>query len=184
MFQFFRDSFSDYGCILEIRDVQYFPDGRSVVDTVGGRRFQVINRGMREGYNTAKVELLSDHVETHPDALAGKDSNIFLNGQLILSHFTALEELHNAVRKEAETWVNSLPHLHRMKIQQHMGELPNIEANPLSLADGPAWTWWLLSVLPLDTRAKLSILAMCSLKDRLQAYKRILQYVVRKSKAK
>ena len=27
--------------MLEIRDIQYFPDGRSVVDTMGGRRFKV-----------------------------------------------------------------------------------------------------------------------------------------------
>jgi Lon protease-like protein len=29
--------FSDIGTMLEIRDIQYFPDGRSVVDTIGGR---------------------------------------------------------------------------------------------------------------------------------------------------
>ena len=34
-------AFSDYGTMLEIRDIQYFPDGRSVVDTMGGRRFKV-----------------------------------------------------------------------------------------------------------------------------------------------
>lgn len=48
--------------MLEIRDVQYFPDGRSVVDTVGGRRFRVLSRGMCNGYHTAKVEFLSDRV--------------------------------------------------------------------------------------------------------------------------
>ena len=46
--------------MLEIRDVQYFPDGRSLVDTIGGRRFKVISRGHREGYDTAKVEFISD----------------------------------------------------------------------------------------------------------------------------
>ena len=30
-------AFSDIGNMLEIRDIQYFPDGRSVVDTIGGR---------------------------------------------------------------------------------------------------------------------------------------------------
>ena len=36
-----ENAFSDYGTMLEIRDIQYFPDGRSVVDTMGGRRFKV-----------------------------------------------------------------------------------------------------------------------------------------------
>ncbi len=46
--------------MLEVRDVQYFPDGRSIVDTTGGRRFKVLGRGTRDGYNTAKVEFLKD----------------------------------------------------------------------------------------------------------------------------
>lgn len=48
--------------MLEIRDIQYFEDGRSVVDTVGGRRFKVLSRGVKDGYNTAKVEFLHDEV--------------------------------------------------------------------------------------------------------------------------
>ena len=46
--------------MLEVRDIQFFPDGRSIVDTVGGRRFKVIERGVMDGYNTAKVEFLED----------------------------------------------------------------------------------------------------------------------------
>ena len=57
--------------MLEIRDVQYFPDGRSVVDTVGGRRFKVLSRGTREGYNTAKVEFLKDRIEEDEQQLQG-----------------------------------------------------------------------------------------------------------------
>merc|ERR1712121_547523 len=57
-----ENGFSDYGTMLEIRDIQYFEDGRSVVDTVGGRRFKVLSRGVKDGYNTAKVEFLHDEV--------------------------------------------------------------------------------------------------------------------------
>ena len=46
--------------MLEIRDIQYFDDGRSVVDTIGGKRFRVLSRGVKDGYNTAKVEYLQD----------------------------------------------------------------------------------------------------------------------------
>ena len=48
--------------MLEIRDIQYFPDGRSVVDTMGGRRFKVVERGTKDGYSTATVEFLHDVV--------------------------------------------------------------------------------------------------------------------------
>ena len=30
------------------------------MDTIGGRRFKVISRNKREGYDTAKVEFISD----------------------------------------------------------------------------------------------------------------------------
>lgn len=52
--------FADYGCLLEIRDVKFFSDGRSVVDTIGKRRFKVIQHSERDGYNTADIEYLED----------------------------------------------------------------------------------------------------------------------------
>ena len=60
--------------MLEIRDIQYFDDGRSVVDTIGGRRFKVLSRGVKDGYNTANVEFL------HDDVLEGES----LEGKLLL----------------------------------------------------------------------------------------------------
>ena len=57
--------------MLEIRDIQYFKDGRAVVDTVGGRRFKVIERGMRDGYSTASVEFIQDDKLTTNDELQG-----------------------------------------------------------------------------------------------------------------
>jgi Lon protease-like protein len=52
--------FSDYGTMLEIRNIKYFPDGRSAVDTVGGRRFRVVDRDTKDGYNTATVHFIKD----------------------------------------------------------------------------------------------------------------------------
>ncbi|MEQ2218342.1 hypothetical protein XENOCAPTIV_001867, partial [Xenoophorus captivus] len=52
--------FADYGCMLIVRSVHFLPDGRSVVDTIGGKRFRVLSRGMKDGYNTADIEHLRD----------------------------------------------------------------------------------------------------------------------------
>ena len=57
--------------MLEIRDIQYFPDGRAVVDTVGGRRFKVLRRGVRDGYHTAAVEFVKDS-KLDSDSLQGE----------------------------------------------------------------------------------------------------------------
>ena len=48
-----------------------FSDGRSIIDTVGGRRFRVLERGTRDGYNTAKVEFIQDE-EPKDDILSSK----------------------------------------------------------------------------------------------------------------
>ncbi len=53
-------SFSEFGTMLEIRDIHVFRDGRSVIDTRGRRRFRVLERRIRDGYNVASVEFLKD----------------------------------------------------------------------------------------------------------------------------
>ncbi|XP_070114273.1 LON peptidase N-terminal domain and RING finger protein 3 isoform X6 [Equus przewalskii] len=102
--------FAEYGCILEIRNVQFFADGRSVVDSIGKRRFKVLHQGQRDGYNTADIEYIEDQ-----------------------------------------------------------------KMNP----NGPAWCWWTLAVLPLESRAQLPFLAMKSLKDRLNGIRRVLAFISR-----
>lgn len=56
----FCPRFADYGCMLEIQRVEFLADGRSLVSTVGQRRFRVLRRGHRDGYNTADIEYLED----------------------------------------------------------------------------------------------------------------------------
>ena len=53
-------SFSDYGTLLFIRGLVYTPDGRSIVDTIGQQRFRVIERGIRDEYDVARVQLIKD----------------------------------------------------------------------------------------------------------------------------
>ncbi|KAI0750836.1 PUA-like domain-containing protein [Daedaleopsis nitida] len=60
---------NDYGTMLQIRNVQTFPDGRSLVETWGTWRFRVMERGMRDGYTVARIERIEDYEEElDPDA--------------------------------------------------------------------------------------------------------------------
>ncbi|CAB1336987.1 unnamed protein product [Coregonus sp. 'balchen'] len=81
--------FADYGSLLEIRNVEFFADGRSIVDTIGIRRFKVIEHNQRDGYNTANIEYLED---VKVEVVAEKE----------------LQSLHDAVYDQALIWVNSL----------------------------------------------------------------------------
>ncbi|XP_040281023.1 LON peptidase N-terminal domain and RING finger protein 2 [Bufo bufo] len=153
--------FADYGCMLQVRDVQFFPDGRSVVDTIGLSRFKVLSHGQRDGYNTANIEYLEDKK---------------VEGQ----EYEELLILHNSVYDQALAWFSSLKDNLRAQILNHFGSMPSKDPDPQSNSSGPAWCWWMLAVLPLENKAQLTILAMTSLKDRLQAIRRVLLFVTRK----
>ncbi|XP_015251996.1 PREDICTED: LON peptidase N-terminal domain and RING finger protein 2 [Cyprinodon variegatus] len=153
--------FADHGCMLQVRDVKFFPDGRSVVDTIGVSRFKVLSHGQRDGYNTAKIEYLEDR------KVEGEE-------------LTELLKLHDSVYEQANNWFTSLKDNMKSQILSHFGHLPSKDPDPQASPEGPAWCWWLLAVLPLENRAQLTILAMTSLKDRLIAIRRVLIFVTRK----
>ncbi|XP_076603647.1 LON peptidase N-terminal domain and RING finger protein 2 [Chaetodon auriga] len=153
--------FADYGCMLQVRDVKFFPDGRSVVDTIGVSRFKVLSHGQRDGYNTAKIEYLEDK-------------------KVEAEELVELLKLHDSVYEQANSWFTSLKDNMKSQILSHFGHLPSKDPDPQASPSGPAWCWWLLAVLPLENRAQLTILAMTSLKDRLIAIRRVLIFVTRK----
>ena len=122
--------------MLEIRDIQYFDDGRSVVDTVGGRRFKVLQRGSKDGYSTATVEFLQDK----PDE--GEE-------------LETTKELHAKIRGTAETWFSKMEPQIKTGILGHYGDMPTLEPEYWRLGNGPAWCWWVLAILPLDNLAQV-----------------------------
>lgn len=148
-------SFADYGCMLEIQHLDYLPDGRSLVETVGRRRFRVLQRGQLDGYHIAEIEYLVDK------KAEGEE-------------LQEVQRLHDMVYQQLEDCFSqhrgSLP---RRIFMHHTSPPPkedDIQASP----DGPNWCWWLLSVLPLDPTYQMLILSMTSLTERLFHLKHIL----------
>ena len=124
------------GTMLDIRNLEYFPDGRSVVDTVGTSRFRILRRGTRDGYNECAVEIVYDR-PVDDDSRA------------------RVVQLHDTVRKEAEDWVAAAPVSLRARIMQQFGAIPPIESGWITKQDGPAWLWWLIAILPLEPRSQV-----------------------------
>ncbi|CAE8663224.1 unnamed protein product, partial [Polarella glacialis] len=58
-----QNGYSKIGTALFIREIRMLPDGRSLIDTVGERRFRVIETGERDGYNVARVEYFANDEE-------------------------------------------------------------------------------------------------------------------------
>lgn len=150
--------FASYGCLLEIRDVKFFSDGRSVVNTIGRRRFKIIQHRVRDGYNLADVEYLED---AKVEGMAERE----------------LQSLHDAVYDQALVWVNSLKAEQKQRIEGHFGPMPNKDPELQASPNGPSWCWWLLAVLPLEGRAQLPFLALTSLKDRLSGIRKVLLFM-------
>uniref|UniRef100_A0A4W6FUG1 LON peptidase N-terminal domain and ring finger 3 n=1 Tax=Lates calcarifer TaxID=8187 RepID=A0A4W6FUG1_LATCA len=146
--------FADYGCLLEIRDVKFFSDGRSVVDTIGRRRFKVIQHKERDGYNTADIEYLEDVKQSESCSLCMMQC---MTRRLV--------------------WVNSLKAEQKERIEGHFGPMPEKDSELQACPNGPSWCWWLLAVLPLEGRAQLPFLALTSLKDRLSGIRKVLLFM-------
>ncbi|NXA32267.1 LONF1 protein, partial [Eudromia elegans] len=147
-------SFADYGCMLEIQQVEFLADGRSLVDTIGRRRFRVLRRGHRDGYDTADVEYLEDK------KVAGEE-------------LEELQCLHESTYRLAQRFCEHRDGASRHTLMQH-GSLPEKEEDIQASADGPAWCWWLISTLPLDPSYQLALFSATSLRARLAQLQRIL----------
>ncbi|XP_053092309.1 LOW QUALITY PROTEIN: LON peptidase N-terminal domain and ring finger 1, like [Pangasianodon hypophthalmus] len=150
--------FADFGCMLHIRNVHFLPDGRSVVDTFGGKRFRVLTRSMRDGYYIANIEYLQDQ------RVEGKEE-------------LQLQDLYDQVYNQASVWFHALENRFRNQILQHFGPMPEKENDIQSSPNGPACCWWLLAVLPVDPRYQLSVLSMTTLRERLVKIQHILAYL-------
>ncbi|XP_056115646.1 LON peptidase N-terminal domain and ring finger 1, like [Rhinichthys klamathensis goyatoka] len=154
-----QKGFVDFGCMLQIRSVHFLPDGRSVVDTIGGKRFRVLSRAMKDGYCIANIKYLED--------MKVKDEE----------ELEKLQVLHDQVYDQARKWFQNLENRFRNQILQHFGPMPEREADIQATPNGPACCWWLLAVLPVDPRYQLSVLSMTTLKERLVKIRHILTYL-------
>ncbi|KAL8212106.1 UNVERIFIED_CONTAM: hypothetical protein K2H54_037809 [Gekko kuhli] len=154
-------SFADYGCMLEIQKVDFLPDGRSFVNTTGKRRFRVLRRGHKDGYNTADIEYLED------EKVEGEE-------------LAELQNLHDCTYGLTQRFYENGYMTFRHSLM-HYGPIPEKEEDIQASPDGPAWCWWLILTLPLDVTRKLAIFSDTSLKSRLTQLKNILNVVLESS---
>ncbi|XP_077182612.1 LON peptidase N-terminal domain and RING finger protein 1-like isoform X2 [Paroedura picta] len=154
-------NFADYGCMLEIQKIDFLPDGRSFVNTTGKRRFRVLRRGHKDGYNTADIEYLED------EKVEGEE-------------LTELQNLHDCTYDLTQRFYENGYMTFRRSLM-HYGPLPEKEEDIQASPDGPAWCWWLILTLSLDVTRKLAIFSDTSLKSRLTQLKNILNMILESS---
>ncbi|XP_031551541.1 LON peptidase N-terminal domain and RING finger protein 3-like [Actinia tenebrosa] len=154
-------SFPTIGTILKIKEVAYLQDGRSLINTIGTRRFQLISHYMKDGYNVAKVKWLIDEVEDDKEEAE------------------EIKKLHANGFKMLEFWFNCLKSQQQKCIIDAIGSMPEKEEFNPSTNDQPSWLWWALAALPLQDKPKLIILAMPSVVERLRSIMRFLMLMIK-----
>jgi len=72
---------------------------------------------------------------------------------------SALRELHDSVRAKSGAWLNAMSAELRAEVVRSFGPMPPVEDSQdwASSPDGPAWTWYLLAVLPLGPQLQVII---------------------------
>lgn len=128
--------YSDFGTMLDIRDCVLLGNGCSILSTVGCRRFRVVDRNEKDGYDIAKVEYIYDEKVSN-------DRRKIIRG------------LNYSVFRKAFEWYDSLPaHIHH-EIQKSFGRMPTLEKDWEAITDGPAWAWYIIALLPLNQNLKV-----------------------------
>ncbi|XP_071950014.1 LON peptidase N-terminal domain and RING finger protein 1-like [Antedon mediterranea] len=140
--------FSEYGCMLEIQEVLVLCDGRSAIKTIGMRRFKVISRSMRDGYNTGKVQFIKDE-ELQDDEI------------------DEVTELQQSIYEQAADWFNRQRSRFRSQVIEHYGTMPALPESLQGLSDGPDWIWWIIAITPMFDHEKLQCLSMRTIRERL-----------------
>lgn len=107
--------------MLEIRDSVQLVDGCSILSTIGTKRFRVLSRSEKDGYDTCNVEFIKD------DPICKENLN-------------CLKELHNRVMSKAKQWCENLPENIKNEILKSFGQMPQLENNWDLIYDGPSWT--------------------------------------------
>ena len=91
--------------------------------------------------------------------------------------FVGIRKLCAEVYGLSEKWFKSLPNEMRSRINQSFGDFPPMDSDLPLQPNGPKWPWWILNVLPLNPRTQITIIAKCSLKDRLNALKNAVVFL-------
>uniref|UniRef100_A0A1B0GJJ0 Putative lon peptidase domain and ring finger protein 2 n=1 Tax=Lutzomyia longipalpis TaxID=7200 RepID=A0A1B0GJJ0_LUTLO len=152
-----RQQYFEYGTMLDIRDCVLLGNGCSILSTVGSRRFRVIARGEKDGYDTAKVEYICD-------------------SPISRERTGYVAELHEKVLGKAVDWFERLPETYKTEILRSFGHMPQVEEEWVTERDGPAWAWWIIAILPLNQQLKGTILMETNLEKRLLAIDKTLNW--------
>jgi len=146
-------TFMRYGTILEIRELQMLPDGRSLVETIGRERFQIHEWSFRDGYVIAKITLLPD---LEPSVYQHYPDNTLTTAVLTATPPETLST--NDLIYLTRRFVQSLRSVPWLSARLRDNELEEQLARLDSRGDAVRFAWWVGSKMPMDEGEAYSLL--------------------------
>jgi Lon protease-like protein len=165
-------SIAPVGTTVEIQSHVSLMDGRSLVETIGRRRFNILSVESVDGYAVATVTYLDDEPDAEVEAAAADaaDADAAVDGAdgadaLDAAAATNDDIMHGIVSTVAIRSGGRWDDL-RAAVTEKYGQMPS---------DAAEFSMWLGSVLPIDDDAKLELLASRSVRSRLLAMRSIVR---------
>lgn len=162
--------FRELGTLLRIINIEFFPDGRSLVETMGVSRFRIIETSVLDGYLVAKTERIRDidlreeeEIEAQetreqpsddvPGSPTRRETRLAqINAAPTSELLTFARDYVQRMRAESAAWLKS-------RMIAIYGECPT---------DPAIFPWWFASILPVRETEKYRLLATTSVRDRLK----------------
>lgn len=175
--------FMELGVLLRIVNIEFFPDGRSLLETVGVSRFKVTRHGFLDGYIVANIEKVDDISLAEEEALevseighgrdmasqggqgqAGDESPSMAQ---LASTAGLAGDLDSMPTKELANF--GVEFVRRMQVQS----VPWLAARMLAIygecpADPATFPWWFACVFPVSDVQKYRLLGTSSVRQRLK----------------
>lgn len=181
-------NFYELGTLLRIVNVEFYPDGRCLLETVGLSRFRVVRHGSVDGYTVAETEPIHDISLEQEEALEAAQ---VARQRSASPQIAPTQESGDPVVPQVEPPLaalvppKALQDLETMSTQDLMRHALAFVARMQSqsapwLADSvldiygtcpedPAiFPWWLASILPIKAREKYRLLITSSVRSRLK----------------
>jgi len=165
--------YEDLGTLLRITNVEFLPDGRSLLETMGVSRFRIRSSAHVDGYLVAETECINDISIAEEEELEARETRAgpgqdglgetgpATAAPTLPCHLDGLatRELMNFARE-------FVLRMRALSVDWLATRMLSIYGN---CPDDPAvFPWWFASILPLNDHEKYRLLATTSVRERLK----------------
>jgi hypothetical protein len=179
-------NFHEIGTLLRISNVEFFPDGRSLLETVGVSRFRVIRHDQLDGYVIGKIEKIDDVSLAEEEAAEVSET---MRGQGVRDFIQPPQGDGSGTQNPAATQASPIPltvdNLETMAtrdlVEVGVTFVRNMRAQSVAWltvrvlavygecpTDPALFPWWFASVLPVSDDEKYRLLGTSSVRERLK----------------